>query len=70
MSESRPIDLQEFVSVMKLGLDNRNDASFDWGFVDAFKEAIDGERFDDVGEWIAVPGSMVRLIINGSIHLL
>ncbi|KAL4887874.1 hypothetical protein BDV59DRAFT_196915 [Aspergillus ambiguus] len=39
----RPIDLRDFVSVMELGLEDRNRDSFDWGYGDTFSE---GPRFE------------------------
>ncbi|EAW15052.1 uncharacterized protein ACLA_004660 [Aspergillus clavatus NRRL 1] len=44
----RPIDLRNFVSVMELGLEDRNRDSFDWGYGDTFSE---GPRFEFEG-WV------------------
>jgi hypothetical protein len=54
-SAIRPINLRDFLSIMDLGLADRNRGSFDWGYGDTFSE---GPRFEFEG-WVSWEDSEV-----------
>lgn len=49
ISDIRPIDLRDFVSVMKQGLEDRNPDSCDWGYGNTFSK---GPRFEPFKGWV------------------